>query len=223
MTDGQLPPSQRLHAAFAMAALGRVEQDFLVESIASARPDECRNLIAALRLEQEAAVQGLRQQAEKAGKSKDWPQKARLAIVALYLGESALARDMLQVEQRPDPVERTVFIKTFPTWHGDLSDLLPVLEAADDSAFRSGVCCAMGSVSPDALGPEEKKRLRTSPARLVSEQAGRGHAQRRRIRVGAVECRLAPDRAHNATGERRPLVRQLDRHDDGIDPSRGVS
>lgn len=121
--DGQLPPSQRLHAAFAMATLGRVERDFLVEGIASARPDECRNLIAALRLDREAAVQDLRREAEKAGKSNDWPQKARLAIVALCLGESALARDMLQVEQRPDPVERTVFIKTFPTWHGDLSEL----------------------------------------------------------------------------------------------------
>jgi formylglycine-generating enzyme required for sulfatase activity len=134
-----------------------VERDFLVVSIASARPDECRNLIAALRLEQEAAVQGLLQQAEKAGKGNDWPSKARLAIVALYLGESALARDMLQVEQRPDPVERTVFIKTFPTWHGALSDLVPALEAADDSAIRSGVCCAMAAVSPDILSPEEKK------------------------------------------------------------------
>jgi formylglycine-generating enzyme required for sulfatase activity len=153
---GQLPPSQRLRAAFAMAAFGRVERDFLVESIASAKPDECRNVIAALRPEQEAAVQGLLQQAKKAGKSKDWPQKARLAIVALYLGEWALAHGMLQVEQRPDPVERTVYIKTFPTWHGDLSVLLPALEAADDSAFRSGLCCAMAAVSPDAVGPEEK-------------------------------------------------------------------
>jgi len=152
----QLPPLQRLHAAFAMAALGRVERDFLIESIDSARPDECRNLIAALRLEQEATAQGLHQQAEKAGKSEHWPSKARLAIVALYLGESALARDMLQLDQRPDPVERTVFIKTFPTWYGDLSDLLPGLEAADDSAIRSGICCAMAAISPDALAPAEK-------------------------------------------------------------------
>ncbi|MGA2257451.1 MAG: serine/threonine-protein kinase, partial [Thermoguttaceae bacterium] len=154
---GQLPPSQRLHAAFTMAAFGRVERDFLVRSIASAKPDECRNVIAALRPEQEAAVQGLLQQAQKAVKSKDWPQKARLAIVALYLGDSALARDMLRVDQMPNPVERTVFIKTFSTWHGDLSDLLPVLEAADDSAIRSAVCCAIAAVSPDDLGPEEKK------------------------------------------------------------------
>ncbi len=152
-----LSPSQRLHAALAMAAFGRVERDFLVGSIATAGPDECRNLIAALRVEQKAAVQGLRQQAEKAGKSKDWPAKARLAIVALCLGESAIARDMLQVEQRPDPVERTVFIKTFPSWHGDLSALLPTLESADDFAIRSAVCCAMAAVSPDALGPVEKK------------------------------------------------------------------
>jgi formylglycine-generating enzyme required for sulfatase activity len=155
--DGQLPPVQRLHAAFAMAALGRVERDFLVKGIAAVRPDECRNLIAALRLEQEGAVQGLRQQAENAGKNKDWAQKARVAIVALHLRESALARDMLQVEQRPDPVQRTVFIKTFPIWHGDLADLLPALEVADDSAFRSGMCCAVAAVSPDVFGPEEKK------------------------------------------------------------------
>jgi hypothetical protein len=203
-----------------MAALGRVEREFLVQCIASARPDECRNLIAALRLEREAAVQGLRRQAEEAGESKDWPVKARLAMVALYLGESALARDMLQVEQRPDPVERTVFIKTFPTWHGDLAELLPVLEAADDPAFRSGVCCAMAGVSSDGLGPAEKKAW--DMALLVSEPTGRVYAQRRRIRVGAVESRLAPDRTHNAAGDWRPLVRQLDGHDDGLDPSRGV-
>ena len=154
--DGQLPASQRLHAAFAMAALGRMEGDFLVQSIASASPDELRNLIAALRREPEAALQGLRRQAEKAETSRDWPQKARLAIVALHLGEAALADDMLQVEKRPDPIQRTTFIKTFPIWHGDLADLLPVLDAAD-SSFRSGVCCAIAVVPPDTVGPEWKK------------------------------------------------------------------
>ncbi len=129
---------------------------------------------------------------------------------------------MLQVEQRPDPVERTVFIKTFPTWHGDGFDLLPALEAADDSAFRSGICCSMAAVSPDALGPGGEEDLRTGPARLVSEQIGRVYAQRCRIRAGAVESRLTPDRTHDATADGRPLVRQLDRHDDGLDPSRGV-
>ena len=155
----RLPPSQRLHAAFAMAALGRVERDFLIESIASARPAECRNFVAALRREREAAVQSLRQQAETAGKNKDWPQKARLAIVVLHLGELALARDMLPVEQRPDPVQRTVFIKTFSTWHGDFAHLLPAIEADDSAAIRSGICCAMGSASPDALSAAEKNSV----------------------------------------------------------------
>jgi formylglycine-generating enzyme required for sulfatase activity/energy-coupling factor transporter ATP-binding protein EcfA2/predicted Ser/Thr protein kinase len=155
--DGRLPPSQRLHAALAMAAFGQVQQDFLAQAIATAETNECRNLITALRLGKEGAVKAVLQQGETAGRNKDWPQKARFAIVALHLGESALARDMLQVEQRPDPVQRTVFIKTFPTWHGDLSDLLPALETTDDSALRSGICCAMGGVSPDTLSPEEKK------------------------------------------------------------------
>jgi hypothetical protein len=75
--NGQLPPPQRLHAAFALASFGRVERVFLVESIVSARPDECRNFIIALRMDQRAAVHGLRQQAERAGKSKDWPQRTR--------------------------------------------------------------------------------------------------------------------------------------------------
>ena len=155
--DDQLPLSQRLHAAFAMAAFGPVERDFLVESVASARPDECRNLIAALRLEQKEAVRGMLKQAEKAEKGKDWPQKARLAIVALHLGDSALVQDMLQVENRPDPVERTAFLKTFPTWHGDFTDFLHAVESSDDSAFRSGVCCALATVPPDTLSPTEKR------------------------------------------------------------------
>jgi formylglycine-generating enzyme required for sulfatase activity len=155
--SGRLPQSQRLHAAFAMAALRRVEEDFLVRSITSARPDECRNLTAALRLKPDMALQGVRQQAEKAGKNRDWSSKAGLAVVALYLGDPALARDILQVEHRPDPVERAVFIKTFPAWHGDLSDLLPALEAIDDSAFRSGICCVIAALSRDAVGPEERK------------------------------------------------------------------
>ncbi len=162
MEDGRLPPSQRLHVALALAALGQVEGDFLVESIASARPDECGNLIAALRLEQEAAVQGLRRQAEKAGKSKRLVRKGPARHSRSVPGRVGLARDMLRVEQRPDPVERTVFIKTFPTWHGDGFDLLPALEAADDSAFRSGMCCAMAAVSPEASA-RRRRRLANWP------------------------------------------------------------
>jgi formylglycine-generating enzyme required for sulfatase activity/serine/threonine protein kinase len=163
--DSDLPSSQRLHAVLALAAFGRVERDFLVESIATASPSECQNLIAALRPGKEAAVQAIMQQAEKADNSKDWPQKARLAIVALHLGEPALARDMLQVEHRPDPVQRTVFITTFSTWHGELSELVGVvgndLTARDgaEAAFRSGMCCALGGVSAAVLAPAERDAL----------------------------------------------------------------
>ena len=48
-----------------------------------------------------------------------------MAIVALHLGDASVARDMFQL--RPDPIQRTLLIDTFPNWHGDVARLAPVV------------------------------------------------------------------------------------------------
>ena len=129
---------------------------------------------------------------------------------------------MLQVEQRPDPIERTTFIKTFPTWHGNGFDFLPAIEAANDSTFRSGICCAMAAESPDALNREDKKTWELALGDwYCSKQDGCTHSAAGFV-LGQWKLALPAIAPTTQPQAWCPLVRQLDRHDDGVDPSRGV-
>ena len=61
-----------------------------------------------------------------------------------------------------DPVERTTFIKEFPTWCGELERLVPVLEATDDAHLRSGMSLAIGGVErPTAKTKEAWEKVFT--------------------------------------------------------------
>ena len=77
-------------------------------------------MVDALERAPDAWLSTLDDQIEAADANRGWPLKARLAIVALHLGKQAPAEDMLEFRERPDPIQRTVFIETFANWHADL-------------------------------------------------------------------------------------------------------
>ncbi len=135
---------QRLHVVCALAAFGQVECEFLVSSIDGAPPAECANIVSALGGVKDSAFTSLRQRASDREADQEWRSKARLAIVALHLGDAWIARDTCRL--RPDPIQRTSFIDTFPTWHGDLTELAASVEGSDDGALRSGMGLAVGGV-----------------------------------------------------------------------------
>ena len=103
-----------------------------------------------------------RSRKKKAESQKNWRHKARLAIVALHLGDATLTQDMCQL--RPDPIQRTLFIEEFPRWHADVTELAELAERVDDGPFRSGIGAAIGSIPLAALTTAEQiawKRLLT--------------------------------------------------------------
>jgi eukaryotic-like serine/threonine-protein kinase len=83
--------------------------------------------------------------------------KARYAIVALHLGDPGPATRLLAL--REDPIHRTAFIHSYGAWHADLAVAAEALRASSDEPFRSGLCAALGLLSPEDLPAEERDAL----------------------------------------------------------------
>ena len=149
-----LPEGQRLHVALALAAFGEVKTDCLVESVATAPAEEAGNLLTALRPVQVTAISSLR---ERFKNERDPQVKARQAITLLHLGQPDGAQTILALAA--DPAERTALIHGLDQWHDALADYLPFLQNSEDSAFRSGLCLALGRIPQDALPPAAKQKL----------------------------------------------------------------
>ena len=146
--NDDLTPMQQLHGLCAFAAIGQVRVDELIGHVTREpfHPSaECANLVAALAMSHEAALQEIHRVADAEPKAEI---KARLATVALSLGDKALASGMC--EFGPDPTQRTVFIAAFPAWHQDLTKLatdIKGLELEKDPALLSALCLGVGSVA----------------------------------------------------------------------------
>jgi hypothetical protein len=140
----------KLRLAYALANLGEDDTDFLVAQIETAQPDEVDNLVAALAQKENDSLAAIEEQAAACEANKKWSLKARLAVIAFHLGDPRLASDMCQIEDRPDPSERSAFIKEVAVWHGDLQNLVRKLgelpEEAIDPSLRSGLCLGVGSI-----------------------------------------------------------------------------
>lgn len=157
---------RRLSLSYGLAAYGKVQHAFLVGSISTAPATECDNIVTALKRDSDTAMQHLRHAAADAMASEDWELKTRLATVELYLGETSIAAAMLRGEPKPsksefDPIQRTVFIRSFPIWSGPVEklvdeELVKGVKPADDASLRSGISLAIGSIT------EPSKEARTA-------------------------------------------------------------
>ncbi|MBL7043119.1 MAG: protein kinase [Pirellulaceae bacterium] len=136
----------QLHVACALAEFGGFDFVFPFACFKVAKPGECPNVVNALQDAPDAWLSAMDDQIKAAHANKDWPFKARLAIVALHLGNLVPAEDMLEFEGRPDPIQRTVFIETLPNSHADLKQLKQHVADAKHPGLRSGICLAVGSI-----------------------------------------------------------------------------
>lgn len=134
--------------AYALARLGDVDREFLVQTVSAAKPEECPNIITALANSKDDALIALVEAIALAETAEDWVYQARLSIVAMHLGNVRPAAEMLRFDSRPNRIQRTVFIDTFPSWHGDLGDLAVRLQHAENAAICSGLSLALGSIQP---------------------------------------------------------------------------
>ncbi len=147
-------PSQRLHAACALAAFGEVNVDVVVSSIGTASGEEVPNILAALTPARNGGLQKLQQAIVKVNNEQDWDQKSRIAVVALYLGNQQPATEMCALDS--DPIQRTTFIHTFPQWHGDLSDLGTVCQELEEGPLRSAISLGVGGIPVDQTSAAEQ-------------------------------------------------------------------
>jgi serine/threonine protein kinase/formylglycine-generating enzyme required for sulfatase activity len=146
--------TQRLHIAFALASFGNVEEDFLLERIATLPVSEANNMMAALSAGKATLAPKLLRRIEK---ERNPELQARFAMMLLHLGDPRGAEQVLTLKEDPGP--RTALIHNFPAWHGSLERLPDLLRASRHADFQSGLCAAIGLLDKASLTPDERAAL----------------------------------------------------------------
>ena len=150
-------PRQQLALSYGLAAFGELDHAFEIEAIDTAPGSECGNIVDALATEPEAALEELQTAIDRAAEEGDLMLKARLAIVAMALGDVSAADDMLQIDGRPDPIQRTVFIDQYSRWHGRLIDTVGTVRETGGHALVSGFCLAAGQIPVSDLAERDRE------------------------------------------------------------------
>jgi formylglycine-generating enzyme required for sulfatase activity/serine/threonine protein kinase len=155
---GQLDATRRLHVLCALAELGEADAVASILALTKNATDaEGPNVCSAVKQHPQESLTLLDAALRKADTDQDWALKARLATLSLFLRNTEWAADMLVVDQRPDPIQRTIFIETFAAWHGDLVQLSDIVAPSQRPALRSGICLAAGSVSDSDVTAKLKR------------------------------------------------------------------
>ena len=155
-------PHEQLRAAFALAEFEIVHEDFLVDSIGTARKGECVNIVSALRNGDSSSV---REKILAQVRDVNDPfRRARFVIPALQLNADRAAKLVLNLDD--DPSDRAAFISNFVHWNsGIINATYEALETKDDD-IRSALCAALGTISLDSLLPDERKLGRDTLTRV---------------------------------------------------------
>ncbi len=92
------------------------------------------------------------------------------ALLALHLQDASPFREILA----SDPDSRTALIHLVPSWHGDLSELIELLETTADSDVIAAICIGMGLVDPLEFSSQQLRELDRVSQRLESQSEDRG-------------------------------------------------
>jgi len=161
----------KLSLAFALANYGQLEAEYLVAEIDAIAEADTRNFVNALQANPAASLASLKAEALKCIDKPSWRRKARLAIVALGLGNTDLALDVSTFENRPDPEQRTLFTDEFRRWNVDLKVVLAAVQDCDSPALRSGICLAVGQVPGDVLSDVDEVAWKSLASQWFVEKA----------------------------------------------------
>ncbi len=163
-------PRHKLTLSFALADYGQLDADYLVSRIDDIAESDSRNYITALKSRVPVALASIQAESTKCVDKSLWRRKAKLAIVALNLGDTVLASDVCAIEDRPDPEQRTFFIDEFPRWENRLKELHELVIDSDSPALRSGMCLAVGQIAVDKLNDADKEHWRSLASSWFVEQ-----------------------------------------------------
>ncbi|MEQ1827567.1 MAG: formylglycine-generating enzyme family protein, partial [Pirellula sp.] len=162
-------PHRKLSLAFALAQYGQLNADYLVSRVDDIAESDTGNYITALKKNVPVSLGSIETESAKCGDKSLWRRKAKLAIVALNLGDILLASDMCAIEDRPDPEQRTLFIDEFHCWENQLKELHDLVTSSDSPALRSGMCLAVGQLAVDKLSDTDKERWQSLASRWFVE------------------------------------------------------
>ncbi len=113
-------PRNKLSLAFGLAKYDQLDAAYLVSRIDDILESDTGNYITAMQSNVSAAIGSIQAEAVKCIDKSLWRRKAKLAIVALNLGDTKLATDVCAFEDRLDSEQRTLFIDEFPRWENQL-------------------------------------------------------------------------------------------------------
>ena len=150
---------EKLSLAFALAHFGQVESEFLISHMDDVEYRDTANLISALANDRQRSTDKLKQIAGNCRSEDAWKHKARLALVALGIGDTTLPIDACEFEGRTDHGVRTWFIEEFPSWEWDLDAILNTVGNTDSPALRSGICLGIGRIAVSKVSPDEQNRV----------------------------------------------------------------
>ncbi|HMO14329.1 MAG TPA: bifunctional serine/threonine-protein kinase/formylglycine-generating enzyme family protein [Pirellulaceae bacterium] len=130
----------KVNAAIALAELGEVRAEILVEAVqrATLSPNQCQNLIRGLRHANEESVQRLALAFSTSDSDDD---KIRLAIVAWSLHAPQLFEQI--AEQDLNPTLRTRLIHTLPDFHPSIDEVDTWLSTTHRSDVQYLICMAL--------------------------------------------------------------------------------
>jgi serine/threonine protein kinase/formylglycine-generating enzyme required for sulfatase activity len=151
--------SRKIRLAFALADFGDVDAAFLISQIKQIESEEVDNLLTALGHARHNSLQAIQIAAAAAQSDSDERREARLAVAELHLGAATIASSMCQIDNRPDPIRRTILIDEFAKWHGSGArpiEMSSFCRSPGDSALRSGLCLGIAEIPSARLGAEER-------------------------------------------------------------------
>ncbi|MBL8817932.1 MAG: SUMF1/EgtB/PvdO family nonheme iron enzyme [Planctomyces sp.] len=147
----------KLAVAFALADYNELDIPYFVSQIDEIADEDTRNYVTAMQINRSAVIEALKAEAETCTDKSLWRRRARFAMVACALGDSALAEDLCAFDDRPDPEQRTLFIEECRHWGVDLKVVLDSVKNSESPALRSGICLAVGQIPADDVPEGDKE------------------------------------------------------------------
>lgn len=154
--ENEFEAHRKLNLAFALVAYGTAKSEYLVSQVGAVQEDDTRILFEGLKIDRNASLKFLHSAIVNSTHDKNWKRKSQLAILTLHLGDPGPAVDMCQITNRPDPVQRTLFIDEFPRWHINTESLSEITRRFPDDGFCSATILAMASVPKERLTSDER-------------------------------------------------------------------
>ena len=189
-------PNQKLALAFALAHHGHLDADYLVSRIDDITESDSRNFFDALAANGPVALEAIKTATAKFVDSSTWRHKAKLAIAALNVGDATLAADICEIENRPNPEQRTLFIDEFASWDTRLNEIHDLVSSSENAALRSGLCLAVGQRPIEKLSEADRELWQKLASRWAVEKGDTGthSAAKWLLRRWGIARQEAPDK-----------------------------